>query len=74
MSSVSVKSGVSGTGGRKEKEPLEVKDLRVIVKEKVIVARIGIENDNYLQYAIKNKAWEAVLYLLREVSEFDLLY
>ena len=35
-------------------------------KEKIVVSRIGIENDNYLMYAIKNKSLDACLYLLSE--------
>ncbi len=45
-----------------------------MLKEKVEVAKIGIENDNYLQYAIKGKAMEACLYLLQEVKGFDMAY
>lgn len=35
-----------------------------MLKEKIEVAKIGIENDNYLQYALKGKSLEACLYLL----------
>eukprot|EP00347_Sterkiella_histriomuscorum_P016183 403354171 len=56
--------------------PLEVKDLKVVLKEKIIISKIGIENDNWLQYAIKNKSFEACLFLLQEVQsgEWDFSY
>ncbi|CDW79967.1 ankyrin repeat [Stylonychia lemnae] len=54
--------------------PLEIKDLRVVLKEKVIISKIGIENDNYLQHAIKNKGFEACLYLLQEIGGFEFSY
>ena len=28
--------------------PLDIKDLKVVLKEKVMISKIGIENDNYL--------------------------
>ena len=37
--------------------------------------KIGIENDNYLQYAIKNKAFPACIYLLTlQSASFDPAY
>ena len=37
--------------------------------------KIGIENDNYLQYAIKNKAFPACIYLLTlQSATFDPAY
>lgn len=53
--------------------PLDPKDIRQIPKEKVIAARIGADNDNYIMYAIKAKKIEVVKFLLREVPEIDLL-
>ena len=35
-----------------------------MLTEKINTARIGLERDNYMMYAIKNKAYDIVLYLL----------
>ena len=53
--------------------PLEPKDIRQIPKEKVIAARIGVDADSYVMYAIKQKRLDVLKFLLREVSEIDLL-
>ena len=43
---------------------LDVKDLNNMMPEKIVLTRIGMENDNYLQYAIKSKAFQACVYLI----------
>ena len=53
--------------------PIEPKDIRQIPKEKVIAARIGVDADSYVMYAIKQKRLDVLKFLLREVSEIDLL-
>lgn len=55
--------------------PLDVLNLKAMLTEKILLSKIGIENDNYLQYAIRNKAFESCLYLLTLLgAEFDLSY
>ena len=68
MSQMSVSSSAKGATakGVNNQYPLELKDLKTMYKEKIVVSRIGIENDNYLMYAIKNKSLDACLYLLSE--------
>jgi hypothetical protein len=47
----------------------------VLLVEKINLTTIGQEKDNYLQYAIKNKAFESCLYLMTlPNSKFDMLY
>lgn len=53
--------------------PLEIKDIRQVPKEKIIAARIGTDADSYIMYAIKSKRLDVVKFLLREVSEIDLI-
>lgn len=53
-----------GTAGLTQQYPLDLKDLRVVLKEKIQITKIGIENDNWLMHAIKSKHLEACLYLL----------
>jgi len=50
MSVVSQASSQSKKQGAllQQQYPLEIKDLRAILKEKIQIAKIGIENDNYL--------------------------
>ena len=51
-----------------------MKDLKSMLVEKVFLMRIGQENDNYLQYAIKNKAYDCCLYLMTLPNlNFDLI-
>ena len=46
-----------------------------MLAEKIILLKIGQENDNYLQYAIKSKAYDACLYLMTlQNLNFDLYY
>ena len=68
ISQTSVTSSAKGTTakGVNNQYPLELKDLKTIYNEKIVVSRIGIENDNYLMYAIKNKSLYACLCLLSE--------
>ena len=73
MSQMSLKSTGSKQEQRKKEHPLDVRELQSMMQEKIIIAKIGIENDNYLQYAIKSKSIEAVTYLLSSMS-FDLSY
>lgn len=54
--------------------PLDMKNLSIYLKEKIMISKIGIENDNYLLYAIKNKAFEACVYLITEVGGFEMSY
>ena len=70
------KSFMSGTTQVNKEEktfPIEPKDIRQVPKEKVISARIGTDGDSYVMYAIKNKRIDVAKFLLREVSEIDLL-
>jgi hypothetical protein len=46
---------------------LEVQDLEKMLVEKIILTRIGIENDNYLCYALKNKNFKAAEFLIKNV-------
>ncbi|TNV86076.1 hypothetical protein FGO68_gene9698 [Halteria grandinella] len=55
--------------------PLDVNNLKAMLTEKIMLSKIGLENDNYLQYAIKNKAFDSCLYLLTlPNANFDLTY
>lgn len=47
--------------------------MRQIPKEKIIAARIGAEQDNYIMHAIRQKCHDLLKFLLREVSEIDLM-
>jgi hypothetical protein len=37
------------------KYPLDIKDVKMYPKEKIVKERIGSTHDNYLMYAIKHK-------------------
>lgn len=52
---------------------MDVQDLKNIAPERLSAIKIGIENDNYLQYAIKNKVFPACVYLLTSAT-FDLAF
>ena len=54
--------------------PLDLKDLTLVPEDKIILSKIGIENDNYLLYAFKNAHLDACIYLIKEVGGFDLSY
>ena len=54
--------------------PLDLKDLTLVPEDKIILSKIGIENDNYLLYAFKNAHLDACIYLIKEVGGFDFSY
>ena len=54
---------------------MDVQDIKNIASERISAIKIGIENDNYLQYAIKNKVFPVCVYLLTlQSATFDLAF
>lgn len=51
--------------------PLDLKDLTLMPEDKLLLSKIGIENDNYLLYAFKNAHLDACIYLIRDLGGFD---
>ena len=64
--------GSKAKGGKKKMlKSLDIVDLQLISKTKILEERIGITFDNYLSFAIRNKNYEATKYLL-SLEIFDL--
>ena len=59
-----IKAQTTGKKAKKGQRSLDVDDLRVIRPEKLGEMRFGIENDDYLTYAIKEKNIAAINYLI----------
>ena len=53
---------------------MELKDVKLMHPEKIQLAKIGIDNDNYLMYAIKEKKTDLLPYLIFDVGRFDFSY
>ena len=54
--------------------PLDLKDLKLLPDDKVLLSKIGIENDHYLLYALRNSHLEACIYLIRDMGGLDFSY
>ena len=49
-------TGNQPSSSKEEKTyPIEIKDIRMVPKEKVISARIGTQSETYVMYAIRQK-------------------
>lgn len=75
----SIKSTTSSTMRKKKPTeqqmyPLDLKDLKLMPDDKVLLSKIGIENDHYLLYALRNSHLEACIHLIRDLGGFDFSY